>query len=59
MLNVDFVDSTDPDRIVVPEKDLGTHWLCRVYWREAGFGGKVKLAKSLFNNMYYGFMPKD
>lgn len=59
MIGMDFVDSMDKDRIVVPDQDLGSHWLCKVYWRDAGYGGKVKLAKSLFGNGYYGFVEKS
>ena len=58
MIGFDFYDTNDNDRIVVPEKDLGTHYLCSIYWRDSGYGGKTTLSKKLFN-VRYGFVSKD
>lgn len=59
MIDVDFYDVQDQDRIVVPEKDLGSHWLCRVYYRDGGYVGKTKLLKRMFGDSRFGFVLKD
>jgi hypothetical protein len=59
MINCDLYDAMDHDRCIVPRKDLGSHYLCDVYWRDSGYGGKVKLAKSLFGNRWIGFVAKE
>lgn len=58
MLNMDFYDCMDKDRCVVPEKDLGSHYLCAVHYRQEGYVGKVKLSKKLFGSRW-GFLSKE
>jgi len=55
MVGQQYTDSMDRDRILIPEKDLGLYFLCRVYFRNTGYCGKIKIKKSLFDNDRYGF----
>lgn len=58
-IGIDYYDTMDHDRCVMPEQDLGSHFLCRVYFRDSGYAGKVKLLKKMFGDSRHGFVFKD